>query len=345
MASENLNSLLVEYEQKRIKAEFDLEKRKKELYKKYPRLEEIEDQISQIAITQTKEFLNYQLKREKINKDKNDIIKELENKIKKLKEEKENILKEANIQESYLKPIYECPICKDTGYIRNNTSETTMCKCLKQKLIDISYNKSNLVNLQNQNFEKFDDKIFSDEINIDKYKFKISPRKNINNIRKASEKFINNFDDINTKNLLFSGNTGLGKSYMSNCIANELLKRGKTVLYQTAPVLLEKIIDNKFSKYKTREMTEFNDRTLDVDLLIIDDLGTECLNSMKLSELFTILNTRLLNLNNRSTKTIISTNLNIEQIFNIYEERIGSRIAGYYDIYHFFGDDLRFKIK
>ncbi len=345
MASENLNSLLVEYEQKRIKAEFDLEKRKKELYKKYPRLEEIEDQISQIAITQTKEILNYQLKREKINKDKNDIIKELENKIKKLKEEKENILKEANIQESYLKPIYECPICKDTGYIRNNTSETTMCKCLKQKLIDISYNKSNLVNLQNQNFEKFDDKIFSDEINIDKYKFKISPRKNINNIRKASEKFINNFDDINTKNLLFSGNTGLGKSYMSNCIANELLKRGKTVLYQTAPVLLEKIIDNKFSKYKTREMTEFNDRTLDVDLLIIDDLGTECLNSMKLSELFTILNTRLLNLNNRSTKTIISTNLNIEQIFNIYEERIGSRIAGYYDIYHFFGDDLRFKIK
>ena len=345
MASENLNSLLVEYEQKRIKAEFDLEKRKKELYKKYPRLEEIEDQISQIAITQTKEIINYQLKREKINKDKNDIIKELENKIKKLKEEKENILKEANIQESYLKPIYECPICKDTGYIRNNTSETTMCKCLKQKLIDISYNKSNLVNLQNQNFEKFDDKIFSDEINIDKYKFKISPRKNINNIRKASEKFINNFDDINTKNLLFSGNTGLGKSYMSNCIANELLKRGKTVLYQTAPVLLEKIIDNKFSKYKTREMTEFNDRTLDVDLLIIDDLGTECLNSMKLSELFTILNTRLLNLNNRSTKTIISTNLNIEQIFNIYEERIGSRIAGYYDIYHFFGDDLRFKIK
>lgn len=344
MASENLNSLLVEYEQKRIKAEFDLEKRKKELYKKYPRLEEIEDQISQIAITQTKEILNYQLKKEKINKDKNDIIKELENKIKKLKEEKENILKKANIQESYLKPIYECPICKDTGYIRNNTSETTMCKCLKQKLIDISYNKSNLVNLQNQNFEKFDDKIFSDEINIDKYKFKISPRKNINNIRKASEKFIDNFDDINTKNLLFSGNTGLGKSYMSNCIANELLKRGKTVLYQTAPVLLEKIIDNKFNKYKTREMAEFNDRALDVDLLIIDDLGTECLNSMKLSELFTILNTRLLNLNNRSTKTIISTNLNIEQIFNIYEERIGSRIAGYYDIYHFFGDDLRFKI-
>ena len=82
---------------------------------------------------------------------------------------------------------------------------------------------------------------------------------------------------------------------------------------------------------------------LESDLLIIDDLGTESLNSMKLSELFTILNTRILNLNNKITKTIISTNLNINDIFNNYEERIGSRIAGYYDIYYFFGSDLRFR--
>ena len=82
---------------------------------------------------------------------------------------------------------------------------------------------------------------------------------------------------------------------------------------------------------------------LNCDLLIIDDLGTESLNSMKLSELFTIINTRILNLNNKITKTIISTNLNINEIFNNYEERIGSRIAGYYNIYYFFGDDLRFK--
>ena len=82
---------------------------------------------------------------------------------------------------------------------------------------------------------------------------------------------------------------------------------------------------------------------LNCDLLIIDDLGTESLNSMKLSELFTILNTRILNLNNKITKTIISTNLDLNDIFRIYEERIGSRIIGYYDIYRFFGEDLRFK--
>ena len=129
---------------------------------------------------------------------------------------------------------------------------------------------------------------------------------------------------------------------MSNCIAKELLKKGKTVLYQTAPILLESVINYKMSKNKD-SLDNIYQSILDSDLLIIDDLGTESLNSMKLSELITILNTRILNLNNKTTKTIISTNLNINDIFNIYEERIGSRIAGYYDIYCFFGDDLRFK--
>lgn len=131
---------------------------------------------------------------------------------------------------------------------------------------------------------------------------------------------------------------------MSNCIAQELLKIGKTVLYQTAPVLLESVIDYKMSKQKNANDNVYQS-VLNVDLLIIDDLGTESLNSMKLSELFTILNTRILNLNHKVTKTIISTNLNIKDIFTSYEERIGSRIAGYYDIYYFFGDDLRFRNK
>ena len=117
-----------------------------------------------------------------------------------------------------------------------------------------------------------------------------------------------------------------GKTFMSNCIAQSLLTSGKTVLYQTAPVLLENIIDYKMSKQKNIADNVYQS-VLTVDLLIIDDLGTESLNSMKLSELFTILNTRILNLNHKVTKTIISTNLTIKDIFSTYEERIGSRIA------------------
>ena len=221
-----------------------------------------------------------------------------------------------------------------------NVVKTELCNCLKQKLLNISYNKSNMSNLDKENFNTFNENLFSDEVDISKYKLNISPRRNIINIKEKCIEFVENFSNLEQKNLLFTGNTGLGKTFMTNCIANELLKKGKTVLYQTAPVLLDTIIDNKLNKQKDEE---FYKNVLEVDLLIIDDLGTECMNSMKLSELFTIINTRLLNLNSKSTKTIISTNLNLNNIFSNYEERIGSRIAGFYDIYYFFGDDLRFK--
>ena len=331
----DLDFLLVEYEQKRRNAENELDKRKLELYKKNPRLEEIEDEINKISINKTKSIL--------INKLSDSLSKKFDEDLINLKKEKEDILKKEKIDESFFKPKYECKKCKDTGYIKSLNQKSEMCSCLKQRLINISYNKSNLSNLQKENFENFNANIFSNQKNVEKYKINISPRENIKTIRKAAENFVNNFDNPDTKNLFFTGNTGLGKTFMTNCIANELLNRGKTVLYQTAPVLLETIIDNKFNKYKTNDTNDFNNQVLDTDLLIIDDLGTECINSMKLSELFTIINSRCLNLNNKVTKTIISTNFNIEQIFEIYEERIGSRIAGFYDIYYFFGEDFRLK--
>ena len=326
-----LNSLLREYEQKKIRAELDLEKRKKSLYISIPELEKIEDEINSFSINHAKNILN------NISSD------NFNTKLEELKLEKKCILEKNNIPENYLKPNYECKICKDTGYYLDNNYRTLMCNCLRQRILNISYNKSNLSNLKKENFLTFNENKFSNEVDIAKYKVNISPRKNILNIKKNCLNFVENFDDPNTKNLLFIGNTGLGKTFMSNSIANELLQKGKSVLYQTAPVLLETIIDNKMNKYKNPSQDLFYKSVLEADLLIIDDLGTECLNSMKLSELFTILNTRLLNLNSKTTKTIISTNLSIENIFKTYEERIGSRIAGYYDIYYFFGEDLRFK--
>lgn len=331
MDNDILNSLLKEYDQKRIRAELDLEKRKETLYKSIPELQEIEDKINSYSINNAKNILN-NIKSDNYSSE-----------IEILKNKKKRILQENNIPENYLKPNYECSICKDTGYFLDNNYKSIMCNCLRQKILNISYNKSNLSNLKKENFLTFNENKFSDEVDLAKYKVNISPRKNIINIKQKCLSFVENFDDPNTKNLLFTGNTGLGKTFMSNAIANELLQRGKSVLYQTAPVLLETVIDNKMTKNKTSNQDLFYKNVLEADLLIIDDLGTESLNSMKLSELFTILNTRLLNLNCKITKTIISTNLSIDNIFKNYEERIGSRIAGYYDIYYFFGEDLRFK--
>ena len=335
MSSEILSTLLLEYDQKKRRAELDLERRKEELYSKIPRLQEIETELNNFAINTAKNILMGS----------NSSLNNLNKKVSELKVEKEKLLKENKISSSYLEPYYECPICKDTGYIQVANSASSLCSCLKQKLLDISYNKSNISNLSKENFDTFNPNIFSDNVEPEKYKINISPRQNMLTIKSKCIEFVENFDNPETRNLLFTGNTGLGKTFMSNCIANELIKKGKNVLYQTAPVLLETVIDNKMNKYKTSSQDDFYKNVLEADLLIIDDLGTECLNSMKLSELFSILNTRLLNLNNKVTKTIISTNLNINNIFKNYEERIGSRIAGFYDIYYFFGDDLRFKQK
>jgi len=335
MSSEILSTLLLEYDQKKRKAELDLEKRKQELYVRFPRLQEIESELNNFAINTAKSILNGS----------QNSLKNLNAKVAELKAEKEKILQNNKISDDFLKPHYECNICNDTGYIQSQNSASSLCSCLRQKLLDISYNKSNISNLDKENFETFRPEVFSDVLEPEKYKMNISPRQNILTIKAKCLEFVENFNNPETHNLLFTGNTGLGKTFMSNCIANELIKKGKNVLYQTAPVLLETVIDNKMNKYKTSSQDDFYKNVLECDLLIIDDLGTECLNSMKLSELFTILNTRLLNLNNKVTKTIISTNLNINNIFKSYEERIGSRIAGFYDIYYFFGDDLRFKNK
>ena len=333
MTSDILNSLLKEYDKKRTSAELDLIRRKDLLYELIPEFQDIDNELNKCAFSTAKNLLN---------DNNSEYVLELKQKIKELKLRKEHLLIENGYNIFYLTPFYECQKCKDTGYIKLSNNKTEMCSCLKQKLLDISFNKSNISNLSKENFNTFNENIFSDEVDIAKYKQNISPKRNIINIKNKCIEFVNNFDNKDYKNLLFTGNTGLGKTFMSNCIADSLLKKGKTVLYQTAPVLLENVIDYKMNKQKYLN-SNFYDSILETDLLIIDDLGTENLNSMKLSELFIILNTRLLNSNNKITKTIISTNLSINDIFKFYEERIGSRIVGNYDIYYFFGDDLRFK--
>ena len=214
-----------------------------------------------------------------------------------------------------------------------------MCNCLKQRIYNLEYNKANMNALEKQNFANFKLDVYSSEANPEKYESDISPKENMELIYNICRGFVNNFDNEDQKNLLFTGKTGLGKTFLSSCIANELLKQGKTVLYQTASVMLDTIIDYRFGKSNVSK--DIYDHLLNVDLLIIDDLGTEGTNQMKLVELFNILNSRLLN-TNKGTKTIISTNLSLQTIFENYDERIASRIVGNYDICYFFGEDIRF---
>lgn len=329
MADTVLKDLLKDYEIKRLRAEQIADKNMEYLFNKYPEFEKINSEIAKCGLN---------LAKEKLQSSDNSKTNLLKQKLALLKENKHSILKSINLTEADLLPKYECPICKDTGYIHSN-GNFTMCSCLKQRLINISYNKCNINKLDFENFSTFNINMYSDEVNEPKYHSSVSPRQNILIIRKIIDNFLSDFENPKGKNLLFTGSPGLGKTFLSNCIAKELIDNGKIVLYQTAPIMLDNIIDCKFGKNNVSK--DFLNNVLNSDLLIIDDLGTESINNIKFTELFNIINTRILN----NKKTIISTNLSIQNLFSIYDERIVSRIVGYYNICKFFGDDIRFKIR
>ena len=329
-----LKQILREYDEKRNKAVQAAETRKKELLKVNPRLAEIEKELAFISIQTAKSIL---LSNEN---DKTKLLNDLKKQSNALIKEKNAFIKNLSKENQYLNPHFECKLCKDTGYVQKENT-THMCSCLKQKIFDIAYNKSNMGNLERENFSNFNIRIFSDKPDKQLYKSDLSPKENMQIIKEKTISFIENFDDPEEKNLIFTGNTGVGKTFLTNCIANEMLKLGKTVLYQTAPVMFDEINDAKFGRENAR--FDLYENILNVDLLIIDDLGTEKITDSKITELFTIINTRLLNQNHKITKTIISTNLNVDELFKTYTTRIGSRLAGNYHFLRFFGDDLRFK--
>ncbi len=327
----NLKSLLIKYDQKRNTAIATANQKKYELYDKFPELEQIDNEINILSINQIKNVLTSQDKSQ---------VDDLKGKISNLKDKREKILKEHNINSKDFEPVFDCKKCNDTGYIKSSNGNT-LCNCIKQELYNIEYNNSNIYDLKNQTFKNFKLDCYSDVADKEKYGQKLSPRENIISIKKICDKFIENFDDPTEGNLLFCGNTGLGKTFLSSCIANEMIAKGKTVLYQTAPIMLDSIIDYKFGKSSNNICNSI----YNVDLLIIDDLGTEAKNTLKVTELFNIINTRLLNQDNKITKTIISTNLSLQDLYEVYEERIVSRIIGNYNSCYFYGDDIRIKKK
>ena len=254
-----LTNILKDYEKKRLIAEKDLEKRKTKLYSENIRLEEIDNELSKIGIETAKSL---------IMSNSAEVLADLNKKVDILKTEKLEILKKLNLPADYLLPNYSCKQCNDTGYITKNYN-SIMCNCLKQEIFNVEYNKSNIANLETQNFDNFSSAIYSDKPDVEKYNSEISPRENIELIKNICMNFINNFDDPNEKNLLFTGTTGVGKTFLSSCIAKEIIDKGKTVLYQTAPIMLDTIIDYKFNKNNVSDTTYKN--ILEVDLLIIDD--------------------------------------------------------------------------
>lgn len=323
-----------EYDRKQQRAFGEMMNRKKEVFEKIPSIEEIDYKIHSLGVKYNKMIL--------INQKNADIsLKSLENELSALKKQRTDLLNDNNYPSNYLEPIYDCTKCNDTGFIGTGNM-TKKCSCYQQQIINYFYEASNMKLIDKENFDAFVEEYYSDVVDQSKYGLSVSPRENINYIKKASIQFIEDFTNPEAKNLLFFGATGIGKTFMSNCIAKELLEKGFTVLYQTAPNLFDIITDYKLKSGKENSYDDSNYKyILNVELLIIDDLGIERASSAKYAELLTILNSRRLNNLNKPCKTIISTNLDMKKMNEFYTERIVSRILGDFEIFKFIGDDIR----
>ena len=154
------------------------------------------------------------------------MIASLKKKNNSLIKEKNEFIKNLSKENNYLNPHFDCKLCKDTGYVQKDNS-LVMCSCLKQRIFDIAYNKSNMGNLERENFSNFDLRIFSDKPDTEKYKSDISPRENIQIIREKAKSFIENFDNPEEKNLIFTGNTGVRKNFFNKLYCKRSIKNRK----------------------------------------------------------------------------------------------------------------------
>lgn len=311
-----------EYNELQERNKKELEQKREEIYAKIPRIKEIDQELNTSAIALTRKILDKSFSTE-------DIIEKMHQKNIDLQMEKGELLATNNYAVDYLTIKFCCKKCNDTGYINDS-----VCSCYKQKLIKIAYAQSNLGELLHyQCFDNFDFSYYSSSVVPSEG---ISPQQNIQNIFQHCLNFVKDFDCLN-QSLLLYGETGLGKTFISSCIAKDLLDNGKTVFYQSSNKIFEILENYKFNREQGEVSNELIGLIFEVDLLIVDDLGTEFITSFTSSAFFDIINTRLMN----NLSTIINTNLNIQELTNLYSDRIISRIIGNYRLLKFFGDDIR----
>lgn len=319
--SELHNEIMREYDIIRANNEAAQKNNKEQIYNHFPRIKEIDEALSKISLNACKSLLNTDARHI-------DIINKLQKDTESLVNEKNNILHNAGIPSNSMGEVYSCPLCKDRGSYNNK-----WCECYYEKLQKLMQKKSNINAGKMHSFDKFNISLYPDVADPE---YGLSPRENAKNIYETALKYAN-FDDSISRQLLFYGSTGLGKTFTSDCIAKEFIKKGKDVYYTSAPRLFSVFEDYKFGRNTTVEAKRIIDYISTVDLLIIDDLGTEFRTQYIDSILFDIINTRT----NENQYMIISTNLNPSQLEATYSQRISSRILGNFEILLFLGNDLR----
>lgn len=313
--------IMQEYDRTRQRNYQKNQQRFEEIYERIPAIKSIDDRIATESLDAARKMLF------KPQEDQKSLLHE---KIEDLIQEKRNLLVVHGYPADYLDPVYECTKCKDTGYIGDRK-----CTCFEKKILDILYKQSNLMEaIKENNFRTFRLDYYSPHTTDGR---KLSPRDNMRQVLDRSYKFIHDFNRVPGENLLIYGNPGVGKTFLTTCIAAEIIRCGKSVIYLTSHQLFEQLADYTFRREEQNE--EILPFLMEADLLIIDDLGTEMNNAFINSQLFLCINERILH----KKSTIISTNFSLKQLNQTYTERISSRLIQFYTLLHIYGEDIRIK--
>lgn len=262
--------------------------------------------------------------------------------LKKLSARRRELLRETGLTEADFRPVYTCARCGDTGYLPEKEGGG-LCNCYRLMLTEKLRSAANLPG-STETFSDFCADYYPAVIREAEYGIADSPRAHMKNVCQRCIRFAERFESPDTPNLLFVGGTGVGKTFMSNCIASSLLERGIPVLYMPVSMLFKPFSAASFATEAEKEtLWQLRNMILNVELLIIDDLGTEKQTATRYEEVLEILNTREVNNRRHPCKTIITTNLSPQRLFETYGERVASRVLGTFEILRFCGDDIRLK--
>lgn len=320
-----VRKVLNSFENKEKAAVLAAKNRKKELYKKLPELVRIDERLAETRKEIVGSMINpgddMRLKLDNIKKNN-----------KNLQQQRKLILEQSGYAENYTEPVYECKSCEDTGY-----KDGGMCGCLKRALVTESINESGFGEIiKSQTFKNFSLDYYKkgklDESGLSEYE-------NMATVVESCRNYAKKFDQPNyVKHLMFIGGTGLGKTHLSSAIANDVIKKGYDVCYDSARSILYSFEKERFSRRDEFD-SDIIERYMNCDLLIIDDLGTEYTGTMYVSSLYNIINIRLM----ENKGLIISTNFSQKDIAEKYDERIYSRLIAEFAVVNFVGDDVRFQ--
>lgn len=312
--------------ERRLNAEKAAERRKEEVYERFPRVKELEKQISMGGIKTARAVL--------AGGDVKKAVSKLRDQDLAMQAEVKRILTDNGYPANYFEPKYFCKKCEDKGYYDIN-GKTVRCSCMKSALVTCACAELNrYAPLSLSTFESFDLEYYDKSINP---KVKTSPYEHMSKVFRLCQNYADNFSK-NSENILMSGETGLGKTHLSLAIANEVIKKGYGVVYASAPPIISKLEKEYFSSDKDDSLFSM---LADCDLLIIDDLGTEFYSQFAVSQFYNLFNSRMLS----NKPIIINTNLTITELKEKYTDRFVSRICGNARQLDFLGRDIRIRRK